>query len=269
MADRTPPAPGLTIGTSSGTISGTPTTVGQFTFTVQATDSANAANYGVRVLTLNVTPIQVSQPVPNANLGASYSTTFTPTGGTAPYSWSLAAGNLMPAGLTFSNGVLSGTPTTEGQFFFNYIVADSAGNTFHGGAGISIFPPLLPQTISFAALNNVVLGTAAFPVNATASSGLPVSFASTTSAVCTVSGATVTLVAAGTCAIQATQSGNTTYAPAVPVNQGFQVMPPPRGPPLNRCQPAVTRSPTQSRTAVGRLAAFWRGPSAQLTRRAV
>jgi hypothetical protein len=50
-----------------------------------------------------------------------------------------------------------------------------------------------------------------------------VSFASITSSVCTVSGATVTLVGVGTCTIQATQAGNTNYSAATPVNQSFLV----------------------------------------------
>src|SRR5208283_2365901 len=80
------------------------------------------------------------------------------------------------------------------------------------------------QTITFGTLSNQVLGTAPFTVSATASSGLAVSFASTTPAVCTVSGATVTLVAVGTCTIQATQAGDANYVAATPVNQSFQVM---------------------------------------------
>jgi sugar lactone lactonase YvrE len=79
------------------------------------------------------------------------------------------------------------------------------------------------QTIAFGTLSNQVLGTAPFMLSATASSGLAVSFGSTTPAVCTVSGATATLVIAGTCTIQATQAGNANYAAAAPVNQGFQV----------------------------------------------
>jgi hypothetical protein len=41
--------------------------------------------------------------------------------------------------------------------------------------------------------------------------------------VCTVSGTTVTLVATGTCTVQATQAGNTNYAAATPVNRSFTV----------------------------------------------
>jgi lysophospholipase L1-like esterase len=60
-------------------------------------------------------------------------------------------------------------------------------------------------------------------LSATASSGLTVSFASTTSAVCTVSGVTANFIAAGTCNLQATQVGNSTYAAAAPVSQSFTV----------------------------------------------
>ena len=64
------------------------------------------------------------------------------------------------------------------------------------------------QTINFGTPSNQPIGAPAFTVTATASSGLSVSFASTTTTVCTVSGNTVTLVAVGKCTIQATQSGN-------------------------------------------------------------
>jgi transcriptional regulator of nitric oxide reductase len=79
------------------------------------------------------------------------------------------------------------------------------------------------QTIAFGALPNQAFGAAPFPVSATASSGLAVSFGSTTPAVCTVSGATVTLIATGACAIQAAQPGNNNWAAATPVTQSFQV----------------------------------------------
>jgi hypothetical protein len=80
-----------------------------------------------------------------------------------------------------------------------------------------------PQIISFPALYNQALGTPPFAVGATASSGLTVAFASTTSTVCTVSGSTVTLVAVGTCTIQASQAGNVNYAAAPSVSRSFPV----------------------------------------------
>jgi hypothetical protein len=62
-------------------------------------------------------------------------------------------------------------------------------------------------------------------VSATASSGLIVTFSSTTPSVCAVSDSTVTLVAAGTCSIIAEQAGNTNYSAAVPVTRSFTVQP--------------------------------------------
>lgn len=83
---------------------------------------------------------------------------------------------------------------------------------------------LMPQTVTFGPLPNQLLGTPAFTVSATASSGLKVGFASTTLTVCTVSGTTVTLNSAGACTIQATQPGDADYSAATPVTRTFQVM---------------------------------------------
>jgi hypothetical protein len=106
------------------------------------------------------------------------------------------------------------------------IQATQAGNTNYSPAppvnqSFTVTPE--SQTITFGALSNQVYGSAPFNVSATASSGLAVSFSSQTSPVCTVSLNTVTLVAGGTCTIQATQAGNTDYSPAPPVSRSFTV----------------------------------------------
>jgi uncharacterized protein (TIGR03437 family) len=59
---------------------------------------------------------------------------------------------------------------------------------------------------------------------ATASSGLPVNLSSTTAAVCSIGGTAATIVAAGTCSITASQTGNANYPAATPVTQSFTVM---------------------------------------------
>lgn len=82
------------------------------------------------------------------------------------------------------------------------------------------------QTISFNPLPDKLVSDPPFPVNATASSGLPVSFGSLTPAVCTVNGNTVTLITTGACSIQATQAGNASFNPAPPVTQSFGVSAP-------------------------------------------
>ena len=82
----------------------------------------------------------------------------------------------------------------------------------------------LPQTITFTQPPDIPMGGGAVTLTATASSNLPVSFASTTPAICTVTNAAVTPVAVGSCTIQATQAGNVLYAPAAPVNRTLSVV---------------------------------------------
>lgn len=82
------------------------------------------------------------------------------------------------------------------------------------------------QTINFANPGSVTLGTS--PVlTATASSGLPPVFTSTTAQVCTITtGGALTLVSAGTCTINADQAGNAGFTAAPQVQQSFAVVAP-------------------------------------------
>ena len=109
-----------------------------------------------------------------------------------------------------------------GAYTLTATQVDAAGNASSPSAAVS-FTVQGGQTISFAPLSNRVFGTAPFQVSATATSGLTVQFSSTTNLVCTVSGTTVTLVAAGICEIAADQPGDATNAPAPQVRQSFEV----------------------------------------------
>jgi len=83
------------------------------------------------------------------------------------------------------------------------------------------------QTIQFTstAPSGAVVGGSSYTVAATASSGLTVTFtrAAASAGVCNLAGATVTLVGAGTCTINANQSGNASYQAAPQVQQSFTV----------------------------------------------
>ena len=94
------------------------------------------------------------------------------------------------------------------------LAATSVTRSFSITAGVN--------TITFPALPNTPFTSAPPTPAATASSGLPVSYASTTTGVCTIAGSTISFVAAGTCSITASQAGNATYAPATPVTQILQ-----------------------------------------------
>ena len=68
--------------------------------------------------------------LPNASIGQGYpTTTFSATGGQAPYTWSLAPGSPgLPPGLAFtSDGTLSGVPTQDGAFDFVIRLTDASG----------------------------------------------------------------------------------------------------------------------------------------------
>jgi len=81
------------------------------------------------------------------------------------------------------------------------------------------------QTIAFGALSNVVFGATPFALTATASSGRAVIFAPVTTPVCTVSGVTLAVIAAGTCSITASQPGNANYVAATPVSNSLTINP--------------------------------------------
>jgi len=116
--------------------------------------------------------------------------------------------------VTFSGLSLTGTP---GTFTLTYSAdgLSSANDTILLGKSA--------QTISFAALGNKTFGDDSFAIAATASSSLPVVFTTQTPVVCQVSGADVSVVAAGTCTIRASQAGDVNYSAAPDVDRSFTV----------------------------------------------
>ena len=96
--------------------------------------------------------------------------------------------------------------------------------------GLGAFEPVgepgkTAQTIQFATRppRRVKAGSASYTVAASASSGLPVSFYSGAPSVCSLTGSTVTFLAAGTCSIDADQEGSAQYAQAPQIRQSFRV----------------------------------------------
>jgi hypothetical protein len=123
-------APGLTLNTA-GTISGTPTQAGQFSFGVRVSDSSSpsqtaSGNFSINVAA-QVTPLSITTTsLPSGTVSSAYSAALSASGGVTPYSWSAVSGSL-PPGLTLSAlGAISGTPTQAGQFSFGVRVSDSS-----------------------------------------------------------------------------------------------------------------------------------------------
>ena len=121
--------PGLQL-TSTGTLTGTPTTAGTYPFGVQVRDSANheaTKSYSMTV----TTPLVVSTlSVPSAIVRSKYSANLTATGGTGAYTWSpYPSGEALPPGLQLTSiGTLTGTPTTGGTYPFGVQVIDAGNN---------------------------------------------------------------------------------------------------------------------------------------------
>jgi Putative Ig domain len=127
---------GLTM--NAGVISGTPTSAGAFSFTIQVAD--NAGETTTDNLSINiqrVTPIISTATLPSGKVGIAYSQTLTATDGVSPYTWSITDGSL-PGGLTLNANVIAGTPTTSGSFTFTIQVTDSAGSTAKSSLSINI-----------------------------------------------------------------------------------------------------------------------------------
>jgi large repetitive protein len=142
--------PGLTLNAATGSISGRPTAVGNFTFTARLTD-ATQTSVTSNALNIAITPgplvILSTGDLTSATVGVFYSHQLTFLGGRTPVIWSLPAGSTLPAGLTLNtNGVISGTPTTAGTFTFTVRLTDSqqpAVSVTSGTLRIVVAPPPL------------------------------------------------------------------------------------------------------------------------------
>lgn len=116
---------GLSLSTD-GVISGTPTSAGTSTFTVQVADNENDISTKAFSLTVNDLAIATTT-LPTAVKGVAFNHSLIGSGGESSPTWTVSAGAL-PAGVTLSSaGVLSGIPTTPGNAAFTVRLADNSG----------------------------------------------------------------------------------------------------------------------------------------------
>lgn len=134
---------GLTLDTTSGAISGTPTAMmAQTTYTVTATNSGGSATANVVIAVNDVKPAAFTYPSPVVALAANLpvNTLLTPTvadGGGTITSWSISPA--LPAGLSFSvSGAITGTPTAvSAPTAYTITAANSGGqSTFQLTLGV-------------------------------------------------------------------------------------------------------------------------------------
>lgn len=144
---------------SSGTISGTPTTAGTSSFAVQVRDSNSKTATGTLSITITAPVSITTTSLPGGTAGVMYSATLTATGGMAPYNWKITTGTL-PAGLSLNatSGAITGTPTTAGTSSFTVQVSDSSSPANSATASLGI-------TINQSVANAALKGSYAFSVN--------------------------------------------------------------------------------------------------------
>ena len=157
------------------------------------------------------------------------------TVGSPPFAPPVSASSGLPVTLTSQSPAactVSGTTITLLAVGICSVTANQPGDgvTYAPAPPVmqmfSIGPAQVAQTINFPAVPSHTVGAAPFTVTVSASSGLPVALASQTTGVCMISSTTVTSVAAGTCTLQASQSGNSSYFAATPVVQSFVITTP-------------------------------------------
>lgn len=131
--------PGLSLSRSVGTVSGTPTATGTYEFRIRATDAAGALATKWFTLTVTDELAITTESLADGTVDQPYADQLNAAGGTQPYSWSIADGQL-PDGLTLDaqTGSITGTPTANGTFTFTVQVTDDEGDTATRDLSITI-----------------------------------------------------------------------------------------------------------------------------------
>ncbi|CAN7403178.1 IPT/TIG domain-containing protein [Aminobacter sp. LjRoot7] len=142
---------GLTLA-ADGTLSGTPTVIGNFNFKVTATDQStgpaapftDSRTYNVTIAAPTLTLSPAAGALPGATAGSAYSQTFSANGGVGPFSYAITAGSL-PNGVTLdpSTGVLAGTPTAAGTFNVTVTATDAGSFTVANPYSLTVAVPTL------------------------------------------------------------------------------------------------------------------------------
>ena len=134
---------------SDGTIAGIPLSAGSSSFTVSVTDSQRNSDQRLLAIAIAASLVISTGSLPDGQVAVAYSQTLQASGGTAPYTWSLAAGSL-PAGITLSSaGQISGTPTVAGTSNFTVKVVDKNGSSANQALSMKIAAaPLTIMTVS-------------------------------------------------------------------------------------------------------------------------
>ena len=141
IASGTLPA-GLTLNTSTGLISGTPTTAGNSTAGITATNAGGTSPAASIRFTITERPApEVASANLTGTIGALFNHTINATN--SPTGFSMVSGTFPPGlSLNTRTGLITGTPTTRGTFAFGIRAANSGGLSNPGTITITIAHPI-------------------------------------------------------------------------------------------------------------------------------
>ncbi|MEQ1352591.1 MAG: putative Ig domain-containing protein [Candidatus Acidiferrum sp.] len=206
-------------------VAGTPTQLGTFSFTIQATDNTVPQTATLDVtLTVDSHVAVTKSSLKTGGQNQVYSDSFTAINGKTPYTWSITG--TMPGGLTLnaSTGKVSGTPTDFGQFFYTVTVTDSsspvqtdsvAENILNIAQQLQVVNDLSPAYIGESYNGFFLVGGGSYPYKLTVVSGnLPPGLTMQNNG--QVFG-TPTMLGSFSFVVQATDSGTPPYVVSLPV----------------------------------------------------
>jgi hypothetical protein len=120
--------PGVSLASSTGIVSGSPTASGKYSAQVTLSDASTPADKKSSTITISVAapPLAiVTSGLPTAFSSAIYSGSLQATGGTGGYTWSISSGDLPPGlMLSSSTGAITGLPRSSGVSTFTATVRD-------------------------------------------------------------------------------------------------------------------------------------------------
>ncbi|ACH38570.1 lipoprotein, putative [Citrifermentans bemidjiense Bem] len=138
--------PGLQMDLSTGAITGVPTGTGTFQFSVLLSDATGATTQRALSIQVNPTLSLSTTALDPVMSGAAYLQKLTAVGGTKPYRWT-SSGNLPPGvALDAATGIISGTVTAGGEYYFYVRVTDYDGATVEKLYTVVVNTPGLPSS---------------------------------------------------------------------------------------------------------------------------
>ena len=136
--------PGLSLNTTTGTITGTPTTSGTYNYTAKVVDSIGATATNTSCSITVAPALALACASSTAEVGVPYSSALVASGGVPSYTYSISSGSLPPGlSLNTSTGAITGTPTTSGTYNYTAKIVDSGGGSVtNSSCSITVAPAL-------------------------------------------------------------------------------------------------------------------------------